>query len=79
MNTDAINLSCTSCGAKLEITDDLERFACSYVNQLSILTPCQRPKMTPQKLKNPVHLTSNSEPANQGSSRFFLQREWAEV
>jgi len=30
MPSDFITLSCPTCGAKLEVTDDLERFACRY-------------------------------------------------
>ena len=31
--TDFITLACPSCGAKLEITNDLGRFACSHCGQ----------------------------------------------
>jgi predicted RNA-binding Zn-ribbon protein involved in translation (DUF1610 family) len=30
MPSDFITLSCPTCGAKLEVTDDIERFACRY-------------------------------------------------
>ena len=30
MSIDIVKLSCANCGAELEITDELDRFACSY-------------------------------------------------
>jgi hypothetical protein len=35
--TDFITLSCPSCGAKLNISEDIERFACSYCGQEHIV------------------------------------------
>lgn len=35
--TDFISLSCPSCGAKLEITEDIERFSCSHCGKEHIV------------------------------------------
>jgi hypothetical protein len=45
----------------------------NVVNQLLILTPCQRPKMTPQKSKKTVFIfTSNFKSGYRDSSSIFL-------
>jgi len=50
-----------------------------YVNQHSILTLCQRPKMTRQKGKKKSFATSKTLSGNHKSLGAFLLRKWAQV